>query len=828
LVLFEMTYRAGNRLSQVRTLSKSTRREAMPPASERRPLTRVFSEIAMADVASVGGKNASLGELIRNMTQLGIAVPEGFATTAAAYWAFIDANGLREKIAERLARYKSRKETLRKTGQKIRKLILDGEMPETLTAEIRRSYRALCKPEGVKVLDVAVRSSATAEDLPSASFAGQLESYLNVRGEDHLIEAIRLCFSSLFTDRAIVYRESHGFDDMKIALSVGVQRMVRSDKAGSGVMFSLDTETGFPGVVLIDAAWGLGEFVVKGIVDPDEYLVFKPLLEDESLHPVIDKNKGAKERKLVYGRGKATRALETTATERGRFVLADDEILTLARWAKKIEAHYGRPMDMEWAKDGRDGKLYVLQARPETVHSRRVSAALKTYRLKKKGKMLVSGLAIGSAVTSGKACVLKNASEANKFPDGAVLVAEMTDPDWGPIMKRASAIVTVHGGRTSHAAIISRELGLPAIVGAAGATKRLKTGQEITVSCAEGDTGFVYAGRIPFEIKNLSIDDIPKTRTKVMLNMADPAAAFRWWRLPIDGIGLARMEFIIANHIKIHPLALARFGKIRDARLRRKIEDLTVGYRSKAEYFVDRLSHGIARLAAGCHPHPIIVRMSDFKTNEYAKLIGGALFEPEEPNPMIGWRGASRYYSEGYRDGFALECQAIRRVRDELGLANVIVMIPFCRTLKEADLTLAEMAANGLKRGEKGLEVYVMCEVPSNVVLAKEFAERFDGFSIGSNDLTQLTLGVDRDSRLLAHLFDEEDPAVTKMIRTVIADAHNAGAKVGLCGQAPSDRPAFAQFLVQAGIDSVSVTPDSFFDVKKNIEAAERKRSAGP
>jgi len=785
-------------------------------------LTLPFAKLAMTDVATVGGKNASLGELIRNMAPLGIAVPDGFATTADAYRRFIQANDLGEQITERLARYKTGGDSLEKTGREIRNLIRRGRMPEDLVDEIRQSYRDLCQREAVRTLDVAVRSSATAEDLPTASFAGQLESFLNIRGEHALVETIRMCFSSLFTDRAITYRETHGFDDMEIALSVGVQRMVRSDKAGAGVMFSVDTETGFPRVVLIDASWGLGEFVVKGIVDPDEYLVYKPLLEEDAARAIVDKKKGAKKRKLVYGRGNATRALLTTASERNRFVLTNDEILLLARWARQIETHYGRPMDMEWAKDGRDGKLYIVQARPETVHSLRVSTALESYHLKKKGRKIVSGLAIGSAVASGKACLLKNVNQGKKFTDGAVLVAEMTDPDWGPIMKRASAIVTAHGGRTSHAAIISRELGLPAIVGATDATKILKTGQDITVSCAEGDTGFVYAGNIPFEKKVLSLDDIPATRTKVMLNMADPAAAFRWWQLPIDGIGLARMEFIIANHIKIHPLALARFRKVRGARLRRTIEGLTVGYRNKTEYFTDRLSQGIARLAAVCHPNPTIVRMSDFKTNEYAKLIGGGAFEPDEPNPMIGWRGASRYYSEDYRDGFALECQAIKRVREEMGFHNVIVMIPFCRTLKEADLTLAEMAANGLKRGENGLEVYVMCEVPSNVILAKEFAERFDGFSIGSNDLTQLTLGVDRDSKLLSHLFDEQDPAVTKMIQTVIADAHSAGAKIGFCGQAPSDRPAFAQFLVRAGIDSVSVTPDSFSYVKRNIAEAER------
>jgi pyruvate,water dikinase len=755
------------------------------------------------------------------MTPLGMAVPEGFATTSAAYWAFIDANGLRAKIMDQLKKYSQGKKSLSQTGQKIRRLIRAGRMPDPLIAEIFNAYRDMCSHADKKNAAVAVRSSATAEDLPTASFAGQLESFLNVSGEEKLLDAVSRCFASLFTDRAIVYRETHGFDHMVIALSVGVQRMVRSDKAGAGVMFSVDTESGYSKVVLIDAAWGLGEFVVKGVVDPDEYLVFKPLLETKRLMPIIDKTKGRKERKLVYGRGKATRALLTTNSERSRFVLNDEEIAQLARWAVTVEEHYGRPMDMEWAKDGVDGKLYIVQARPETVHSQRVSGALETYQLKRKGKRLVTGLAIGSAIASGKVCRLSSAGESRIFPDGAVLVTDMTDPDWGPVMKRASAIVTAHGGRTSHAAIISRELGLPAIVGASGATKLLKSGQEVTISCAEGSEGIVYAGHVPFERKELSVERIPKTRTKVMLNMADPAAAFRWWQLPADGIGLARMEFIIANHIKIHPLALARFKVIKSAGVRRTIERLTAGYHSKTEYFVDRLAQGIARLAAGCYPKPIIVRMSDFKTNEYAKLIGGGYFEPSEPNPMIGWRGASRYYHTAYRDGFALECEAIRRVRDEKGLKNVVVMIPFCRTLKEADLTLKEMKKNNLRRGKDGLEVYVMCEIPANIILAREFAERFDGFSIGSNDLTQLTLGVDRDSHLLSHLFDEQDPAVTRSIQKVITDAHRIGVPVGFCGQAPSDRPEFARFLIEAGIDSVSVSPDSFFGVKEHIADAE-------
>jgi pyruvate,water dikinase len=670
-----------------------------------------------------------------------------------------------------------------------------------------------------------VRSSATAEDLPDASFAGQLESFLNIRGESAVLTAVRRCFASLFTDRAISYRETRGFDHLKVAVSVGVQRMVRSDKASSGVMFSIDPETGFPDIVVINAAWGLGEYVVQGEVDPDEYSVFKPLLGERSFVPIIGKSRGAKERKLVYaGAGRSTKGQTTSKRERQSFVLSNAEILKLAKWAQAIEKHYGRPMDIEWAKDGISGKLYIVQARPETVQSRKRAAPLKTYTLKGKKKPLVTGLAIGTAIAQGRVCRLKTAREAARFPDGAILVAEMTDPDWGPIMKRASAIVTAHGGRTSHAAIVSREIGLPAVVGAAGAMQKLKDGDSVTVSCAEGDDGFVYPGRVKYEEQELSPETIPATRTHVMLNMGDPAGAFRWWRLPADGIGLARMEFIVSNHVKIHPMALAQFNRVKDPQARRVIEELTKGYANKTEYFVDRLAQGVARLAASQYPRPVVLRMSDFKTNEYAKLIGGAGFEPEEPNPMIGWRGASRYYDPGYRDGFALECRAVKKVRDKMGFANLVVMIPFCRTLTEADRVLAEMAKNGLKRGENALEIYVMCEIPSNVILAEEFAKRFDGFSIGSNDLTQLTLGIDRDSRRLSHLFDEDDPAVKWLIEHVIKVARHHRVHVGLCGQAPSDRPAFAQFLVRAGIGSISVTPDSFLAVKTNVAEAERSR----
>ena len=782
-----------------------------------------FEDLRRSDVPKVGGKNASLGEMIANLSARGVRVPPGFATTADAFWGFVESNTLKERIAATLAEYDSGKIPLAEAGQTIRGAFLRGEWPPEIAAAIRTAYRELCARRSTADVDVAVRSSATAEDLPDASFAGQQETYLNIRGEAAVLDACRRCYASLFTDRAISYRRAKGFDHLKVALSAGVQTMVRSDLSGAGVMFSIDTETGFDKVVLIDASWGLGENVVQGTVDPDEYQVFKPYLDDESLIPIIEKARGEKAQKMIYAREgeRPTRNVPTSRAERLAFVLSDSEILTLARWARVIEDHYGLAMDMEWAKDGETGELFIVQARPETVQSRREAGALKTYRIKSKGRKLVSGLAIGDAVVTGRVCVIDNPEKIAEFVDGAILVTRTTDPDWVPIMKRAAAIVTDHGGRTSHAAIVSRELGLPAIVGASNATYVLHGEQEVTVSCAEGDQGFVYEGIADFEAEEIDVKTVPRTRTKVMLNLANPAAAFRWWRLPTDGVGLARMEFVVNNHIKIHPMALVRFEALKDEDAKQKIVELTEGYADKTEYFVDRLARGLARIAAAHVPNPVIVRMSDFKTNEYANLIGGKEFEPKEENPMIGFRGASRYYSPLYREGFALECRAIRRLREEMGFRNVVVMIPFCRSVKEADRVLEVMAENGLKRGERGLQVYVMCEIPSNVILAKAFAERFDGFSIGSNDLTQLTLGVDRDSEVLAELFDEQDEAVKWMIRSVIESAHAAGAKVGLCGQAPSDHPEFAAFLVDCGIDSISVSPDSFVAVKQKIAEAE-------
>ncbi|MCT8971530.1 phosphoenolpyruvate synthase [Microbaculum marinisediminis] len=791
-----------------------------------------LDQLGRDDVARVGGKNASLGEMVRNLASRGVAVPPGFATTADAYWRFVEANGLKEVIDGALTDLHAGKATLHETGHAIRRAFVRGEWPQETDAAIRAAYRDLSKRSGTGDTDVAVRSSATAEDLPDASFAGQQETFLNISGEAALLDACRRCYASLFTDRAISYRDAKGFEHLKVALSVGVQKMVRSDLAGAGVMFSIDTETGFDKAVVINASWGLGENVVQGAVDPDEYQVFKPFLDDLTVAPIIEKTLGQKGLKMIYAAGgeRPVRNVPTSKADQVSFVLDDQEILQLARWACTIEAHYGTPMDMEWAKDGKTGELYIVQARPETVQSRKDASGLKSYRITSKGRHLVTGLSIGEAIVTGTVCLIRSAREIDQFEDGAVLVTATTDPDWVPIMKRAAAIITDHGGRTSHAAIVSRELGLPAVVGTGNGTEVLHDDQDVTVSCAEGDEGFVYEGIGQFEVTDLSLDDIPQTRTAVMLNLANPAAAFRWWRLPADGVGLARMEFVVNNHIKVHPMALVHFDALEDEKAKQRIAELTRGYIDKTEYFVDRLARGLARMAAAHHPNPVIVRMSDFKTNEYANLVGGAQFEPDEENPMLGLRGASRYYSPRYRDGFALECRALRRIRTEMGFRNVVVMIPFCRSIGEADRVLEAMAENGLRRGEEGLAVYVMCEIPSNVVLARQFAERFDGFSIGSNDLTQLTLGVDRDSDELAGLFDEQDEAVKWMIRTVIEAARHSGAKIGLCGQAPSDHPEFAEFLVHCGIDSMSVSPDSFVAVKRHVaaaEAAQRRAETG-
>lgn len=783
---------------------------------------RHFDRLSRSDVGLVGGKNSSLGEMIRELSADGISVPPGFATTSQAYWTYIDANNIRDNLTSLMDEWTSGKATLAETGQAVRKLFLRGNWPTGVSAAIQDAYGQLSADAGIPNLKVAVRSSATAEDLPDASFAGQQESYLNISGPQALLSACRRCYASLFTDRAISYRQAKGFEHLSIALSIGVQRMVRSDVGGSGVMFSIDTESGFDKVVLINAAWGLGENIVQGAVNPDEYQVFKPLLGDDKLLPILEKKGGDKAVKMVLGSPEMpTRNVPTSKAERAAFVLNDDEILQLARWACKIEKHYGSPMDMEWARDGITGELFIVQARPETVHSLRDAAVFKTYEVGSKGRVLTTGLSVGDSAVSGRLCIIEKAKDIDKFVDGAILVTTATDPDWVPIMKRAAAIIADSGGRTSHAAIVSRELGLPAVVGTGNATFVLHTGQDVTVSCAEGDDGFVYEGGSHITTHTVTVNDIAPTRTKVMLNLANPAAAYRWWRLPADGIGLARMEFVVTNAIRVHPMALVHFDSLKDLRAKEEIARLTVGYENKPDYFVDKLSQGFAALCASVYPKPAIIRMSDFKTNEYAGLIGGREFEPKEENPMIGFRGASRYYSPRYKQGFALECRAIKQLREKIGLTNAIVMIPFCRTICEAKKVLDVMAENGLKRGVDGLQVYVMCEIPSNVILASDFTKHFDGFSIGSNDLTQLTLGVDRDSGELAHLFDEQDEAVKWMMRHVISVARKGDCKIGICGQAPSDHPEFAAFLVRAGINSISVSPDSFVAVKRHVVAGE-------
>jgi len=782
---------------------------------------RPFESLGIDDVPRVGGKNASLGEMIRALAPSGIRVPAGFATTADAYRAFLAHNELDGRLVELLAALDDGSATLENTGRHIRVLLLAAELQPELDEALRTAYRELGRSADIDEPAVAVRSSATAEDLPQASFAGQQESYLNVVGEEALLDACRKCFASLFTDRAISYRREKGFDHLEVALSVGVQRMVRSDLAGAGVLFTLDPDSGFPRVVVINAAWGLGENVVKGTVNPDQYVVFKPLLETEGARPILERVVGSKEEKMVYRPEGGSESVATSREERQALVLEDAEILTLSRWGAEIERHYGRPMDIEWAKDGEDGLLYIVQARPETVEARRALGVVETFTLRERAEPLVSGVAVGSSIVTGTAHRVEDPSRLHEFPAGAILLAERTDPDWGPALARAAAVVTDQGGRTSHAAIVSRELGIPAVVGTGEGTRLVPHGETVTLSCAEGDRGHVYPGALDFERSEVDLGEMPEPRTRIMLNVGNPEAAFRWWRLPSRGIGLARLEFVIGEVIRIHPLALVHPDQVPDGPEKEVIERLLAGWDDPREYFVELLTRGIARLAAAAHPHPAVVRTSDFKSNEYATLLGGAAFEPHEENPMLGLRGASRYYSDLYREAFLLECEALRRVRADVGLTNVIPMIPFCRTPAEADRVLELMASAGLERGKDGLQVYVMCEIPSNVVSAEAFAERFDGFSIGSNDLTQLVLGVDRDSADLAHLFDENDAAVKTMIADVIRRCRKAGIAIGICGQAPSDREGFAEFLVREGIDSMSLNPDSVVDVVRRVAALE-------
>lgn len=786
-----------------------------------------FKEIRIKDVPSVGGKNASLGEMYSQLTKKGVAIPNGFAVTADAYDYFITTTGVKKEIRKILKTLNTHNiHNLQEHGRRVREVILAAEFPQDLKQVIADAYVKLSKEFKVKNVDVAVRSSATAEDLPDASFAGQQETYLNVEGVNELLEYSKKCMASLFTDRAISYRADKGFNHFKVKLSITVQKMVRSDLATSGVMFSIDTESGFRDAVLINSIYGLGEYIVQGMVNPDEYYVFKPTLA-KGFTPIISKSLGRKDKKLVYD-SKAKSNVKNVVVDiadRNRFALKDKDVLQLAKWAVQIEDHYKKPMDMEWAQDGRTGKLYIVQARPETVRSQDDPNTLTEYKLKESGKVLTYGASVGNKIGQGKAHIIKDVKGIHSFKAGEVLVTEMTDPDWEPIMKIAGAIVTNSGGRTCHAAIISRELGIPCVVGTKNGTSKIKNGQNITVSCAEGERGYIYNGLLKYEVKKTNLKSIKKSKTKIMMNIGNPEMAMLQSFIPNEGVGLAREEFIISNYIRIHPLALLYFNKVKDPKIRRIIEEHTVAYKNKPQFFIDKLAEGIARIAASFYPKDVIIRLSDFKSNEYASLIGGVQFEPEERNPMIGWRGASRYYSPKYLPAFEMECKALVKVRKEMGLKNLKVMVPFCRTIEEGKKVLKIMADNGLKRGVDGLEVYVMCEIPSNVILAEEFCQIFDGFSIGSNDLTQLALGVDRDSELVAHVYDERNEAVKSLIRQVIRIAKKNKTKIGICGQAPSDFPDFAQFLVEEGIDSISLNPDTVISTMLAIKKTESKKN---
>ncbi len=785
------------------------------------PFVKSFSKITYSDVAEVGGKNASLGEMFNCLGAAGVRVPDGFAVTATAYRRFIEENRLSEPLNELMSRLdRMHFDNLGAIGAAARDLIWRAEMPEPLRDAIAAAYRDLCAREGAEI-SVAVRSSATAEDLPSASFAGRLDSFLHVCGEENVVQTVKKCFASLFTDRAIKYREDMGFGNLDLAISVGVQKMVRSDLAASGVAFTLDPDTGFDKVVVINSIYGLGENIVQGRCTPDEFVLFKAHL-DTAYNPIIHRSIGSKEWTMVYAADHLEN-LPTPPEKSDTYSLSDDEAIQLARWCVRIEHHYGRPMDIEWAKDGQNGLLYIVQARPETIHANasKQKASVSVYTLRSKGRKLTEGIALGNKIVSGKVRILHSPAEGQLLQPGEILVTDITNPDWDPILKRAGAIVTNKGGRTSHAAIVARELGTVAVVGCGNATDVIFDGDLITVSCAEGKTGYIYAGKAEWTVEERDLSHLRVPHTAPMLILGDPSLAFQQATLPQRGVGLMRMEFLIANHIKIHPLALTRFEQVKPPEVREQISYLTRHYRDKKDYFIETLAEGIAVIAAAFHPHDVIVRMSDFKSNEYANLIGGHQFEPEEENPMLGFRGASRYYSPRYRDGFALECKAIRRVREEMGFTNVKVMIPFCRTVEEGHRVLETMKEFGLERGKNSLEVYVMIEIPSNVLLAESFAEVFDGFSIGSNDLTQLTLGLDRDSTLVSELFNEKNPAVMQLIATAIRVARKKGIKIGLCGQAPSDMPEFARFLVREGIHSISFNADALLSGIENINAAE-------
>lgn len=774
------------------------------------PYVLWFEEIGIEDVPLVGGKNASLGEMYRNLKKKRVRVPDGFAVTAAAYRYVLETSGAFGELKKVLSGLNHRDpKGLNERSEKARELILKCEIPADLEAEVLGAYRKLS--EGHNGIDVAVRSSATAEDLPEASFAGQQESYLNIVGEKELLLACRRCFASLFTSRAIAYRCEQKIDHLSISLSVGVQKMVRSDLASAGVIFTLDTETGFPNVVYLTGSYGLGESVVQGVVNPDEFYVFKPTLA------LINKTLGEKATQIVYAKGEKSpvKSIETPLRERGKFCLTEAEVLQLAKWAIAVEEHYSvkngkwTPIDLEWAKDGKTGELYIVQARPETVQSRKNPNIIEEYSLLGKSAVLATGKSVGSKIAKGNVRIIHDVKDIGQFQSGEVLVTDKTDPDWVPIMRIASAIVTNRGGRTSHAAIVSRELGLPCIVGTNNGTQALKNGQAITVDCSQGEHGVVYDGLLEFKVNRIDVKKIPPTKTKIMLNVACPDDAFALAMLPSDGVGLAREEFIVTEYIRVHPMALVEFEKVTDPKVREEIERITAGYGDKKEFFVDKLAMGVATIAAAFYPRDVILRFSDFKTNEYVNLIGGSYFEPKEENPMIGWRGASRYYKKGYEEGFALECKAIKRVREDFGLENLKVMIPVCRTPEEGKKVLQVMKKQGLVQGKKGLEVYVMCEIPSNVILAEQFCDIFDGFSIGSNDLTQMTLGVDRDSELVADIYDERNEAIAWMVEHVIRIAKKRKKKIGICGDAPSTYPEFAKFLVDCGIDSISLSPDA-------------------
>jgi pyruvate,water dikinase len=808
-----------------------------------------FNEISIDDIPLVGGKNASLGEMYQKLVEKGIKVPNGFAITSYAYRYFLRYAGIEEEIKKVLKDLDTHNmENLARRGREVRDIIVHSEFPPDLTHAIYTAYEKLAKQfgqAGQDNLDVAIRSSATAEDLPDASFAGQQDTYLNIRGKRAVLDACRRCFASLFTNRAISYRHDKGFSQFEVSLSIAVQKMVRSDSAYSGVMFSIDTETGFKDAVFITAAYGLGENVVQGVVNPDEYYVFKPALK-QGKRAIIARKAGDRDIKMVYSLQDDARVRNVPVTyqERHRYVLTDDEVLQLAQWACLIEEHYSKaagyfkPMDIEWAKDGDGvtagtGQLFIVQARPETIHSQRDVNTYENYYLKEKGEVIVKGTAVGTKIGQGLAKVIHSTADMQNFKEGEVLVTSMTDPDWEPVMKIASGIITNKGGRTCHAAIVSRELGIPCVIGTGNADELIKTGEPVTISCAEGETGVVYRGLLKYEVERIDLKELPKTRTKIMMNVGIPEKAFSQGMIPNDGVGLAREEFIINSHIGIHPLALIEYNKLKEmaktdqriAGVVYKIDQITAVYEDKKQFFVDKLAEGVGRIAAGFYPNDVIVRLSDFKTNEYENLLGGFLYEPKEHNPMIGWRGASRYYDEKYMPAFELECLALKKARSEMGLTNIKVMIPFCRTPKEGKRVVELMKRFGLTQGEDGLEIYVMCEIPSNVICADQFADIFDGFSIGSNDLTQLALGLDRDSSLVSHLYDERNEAVKRLVAQVIKVAKERGKKIGICGQAPSDFPDFAEFLVECGIDSMSLIPDTV--IKTRLAVARKEKELG-